>query len=60
MKGRGVLIVMFVAAALVCSYDVYYAVHGRVLSWVLAALMAIIALLCLRKLIIQDYSSSWW
>ena len=60
MIGRPLLIAMFVAAALVCSFDVYWAVHGRVLSWVLAALMAAIALLCLRKLINQDYSSSWW
>ena len=57
---RALLIVMFLGATLICSYDIYYALHGRVFSWILAVLMAGIALLCLRKLVRQDYSNAWW
>ncbi|MFN2450527.1 MAG: hypothetical protein ABR508_12190 [Candidatus Baltobacteraceae bacterium] len=60
MRSRVLLIVMFLAATLICSYDVFFALHGRVLSWALAALMAAVALMCLRKLVRQDYSNSLW
>ncbi|HET7813218.1 MAG TPA: hypothetical protein VFL13_02465 [Candidatus Baltobacteraceae bacterium] len=58
--GRFTLIAIFLIATFVCSYDVYSALHGRTLAWVLAAVMAALALAMMRKIVIQDYSKSWW
>lgn len=60
MGGRVTFIIIFIAATLVCGYDVFMALNHRPLSWVLAAVMALIALLTLRKLVRQDYTSTWW
>ncbi len=63
MNSRGGLLLIFILSALVCGYDVYAALraHGTgIVAWVLAALMALVALSALRKLIRQDYSNSWW
>lgn len=63
MSGRGFLIVIFVLSALVCGYDVYAAMRSgghNVVAWVLAALMAFVAVSALRRIIRKDYSNSWW
>lgn len=54
---------IFVLALLVCGYDVFAAMRGQghnVVAWVLAAIMALIALGALRKILRKDYSNSWW
>ena len=63
MNSRTFLLLILVLSVLVCGYDVYAALRGgghNIVAWVLAALMAIIAVSALRKLIRQDYSNSWW
>lgn len=63
MNSRGFLLIIAVLSALVCGYDVYAALRGggkNVIAWVLAALMAFIAISSLRKLARRDYSNSWW
>jgi hypothetical protein len=57
---RNLLLLIFLLATLVCAYDIYAALHRAPLSWVLAALMAAISLVALRKLVRQDYSNTWW
>lgn len=62
-NSAGTLWLIFVLALLVCAYDVFAAVRGQghnIVAWVLAAIMAIIALGALRKLLRKDYSNSWW
>ena len=54
---------ILVLSTLVCAYDVYAALRGRgntILAWVLAAIMALVALGALRKIIRSDYSNSLW
>ena len=60
MMSRPGLIIMFVVCVLICGYDIFWALRGSVFSWFLAALIGFVAILCLRKLIRQDYSGSWW
>jgi uncharacterized membrane protein len=63
MRSRAFAVLILVLSALVCGYDVYAALRsgGRnVVAWVLAALMAFVALSALRTLIRKDYSNSRW
>jgi hypothetical protein len=63
MKSPSGLILIFVLSVLVCGYDVYAAVLSNghnIVAWILAAMMAVIALSALRKLIRKEYSNSWW
>lgn len=62
-SGRGTLMIILVLAILVCAYDVYAALRGQghnIVAWVLAAIMALIAIGTARKLIRRDYTNSWW
>jgi hypothetical protein len=57
------LTVILVLALIVCAYDVFVAVRGNghnYVAWILAAVMALVALGALRKLVRKDYSNSWW
>lgn len=63
MSGRNFLLAICVLSALVCAYDIFAAIRSggqNVIAWVLAALMAFIAISSLRKLLRNDYSNSWW
>lgn len=63
MNGRGFLLLILVLSALVCGYDVYAAMRSgghNVVAWVLAGLMAFVALSALRRIVRKDYSNSWW
>jgi len=63
MTTRSFLFVIFVLSVVVCGYDVYAAMRsgGRnIIAWLLAAIMAFVALGALRKILRQDYSNSWW
>ena len=55
MSQRNTLLLFFVSALVVCAFDAYSALHGRgghvTVAWVLAGVMAIIAILILRKLL---------
>ncbi len=57
MRTRTQLIVVFIISALVCLYDVYFGLRGSVFSWILAGVMAFIALYCLQKLITHNYTT---
>jgi hypothetical protein len=63
MNARGGTILIFVLSVLVCVWDVYAALRGRghnYVAWILAGLMALIALGALRKIIRNDYSNTLW
>lgn len=55
MSQRSTLLLFFVAALVVCAFDTFSALHGRgghaTVAWILAAVMAIIAVVSLRKLL---------
>lgn len=59
-RRRYFFIVLFLVSTIVCSYDIFMALHGRTVAWAMAAIMGLVCLIILRKLVIQDYSSSWW
>jgi len=64
MSQRSTLSIFFIGALIVCAFDVYSAVRGQgghsAVAWTLAGVMAVVALLALRKLLRGDYSGSWW
>jgi hypothetical protein len=63
MNARSGTILIFVLSLLVCGWDVYAAIRGQghnYVAWILAALMAIIALGAFRKIIRNDYSNTLW
>lgn len=63
MNARGGTILIFVLALLVCGWDVYAALRGQghnYIAWILAVIMALVALGALRKIVRNDYSNTWW
>ena len=53
MTNRTVVLLIGIVAALVCLYDLYLAIFGtgpKVVSWILAILMAAIAFSSFRRL----------
>ena len=55
MSQRSTLVLFFAAALVVCAFDLFSALHGHgghaTVAWILAAVMAIIAAVSLRKLL---------
>ena len=54
MSGRNGTILILVLSVLVCAWDVYAALRGQghnYIAWILAAIMALVALSALRKLV---------
>lgn len=63
MNARSGTILIFVLALLVCAWDVYAAIRGEghnYVAWVLAGIMALVALGALRKIIRNDYTNTLW
>jgi len=54
MTNRGLVMLIAVAATLVCLYDLYLAIFGtgsgKIISWIFAVIMAVIAILSFRRL----------
>ena len=54
MSNRGGTWLIFILSVLVCAWDVYAAMRGQghnYIAWILAALMAIVAVSALRKIV---------
>ncbi|MDP9111892.1 MAG: hypothetical protein M3M96_09705 [Candidatus Eremiobacteraeota bacterium] len=55
MSQRSTLLLFLVAALIICVFDAYSALHGHgghvTVAWIMAAIMAVIAVLVLRKLL---------
>ena len=63
MNARSGTFLILVLSVLVCGWDVYAAIRGQghnFIAWILAALMALVAVGALRKIIRNDYSNTWW
>ena len=54
MTNRGLVLLIAVAATLVCLYDLYMAIfgtgNGKIVSWIFAIVMALIAIVSFRRL----------